>query len=172
MESKIILCLAKSVDGYIARLDNKIDFLEGMKPGDAKLFNKFISNSDTVIMGSTSYDQMLDLGGHPFPDMFTYVLTSQEYADEDNILFTDMEIEDLAKAAKEKSKSNVWLFGGAKVIQQFVDRNLVDEFIITTTPTIIGTGVPLFLFSEADIKLELVDSEVVGDFVTVHYKKV
>jgi dihydrofolate reductase len=171
MNKKIILNLAMSLDGYIARLDHRVDYLDGMDPAKADAFHAFLKNVDTIIMGSTSYDKMMDLGGHPFPEKHTYVLTTQEYEDVDNVEFVDLEIEDMVKLAKKKTKNNIWLFGGAKVVQQFIDKGFIDEFIITIAPRVIGTGIPLFLFSDSDVELELVSSEKVGDFVTLHYRK-
>jgi dihydrofolate reductase len=172
--SKIILNLAVSLDGYIARLDGSYDFLNGdneMNEEATKDFESFVSDIDVLIMGSSSYDQFEEQGGHPFPNMFTYVLTSQEYADENNVMFTDMEIEDLEKEAKSKSEKNIWLFGGAKVVKQFLDLDFIDEFIITKVPKIIGTGIPLFLFTDKNLDLELVSTKTFGDNVTLHYKK-
>jgi dihydrofolate reductase len=171
--SKIKLNLAISLDGYIARLDNSYDFLNEneMNEESEKDFETFVDGIDVLIMGSTSYDQFEEQGGNPFSNKFTYVLTSQEYADEKNVLFTDMEILDLDKAAKEKADKDIWLFGGAKVVKQFIDLDLIDEYIITIVPKIIGTGIPLFLFSDKDIDLELVETKHQGGNVTLHYIK-
>jgi dihydrofolate reductase len=171
--SKIILNLAVSLDGYIARLDNSVDFLGNTFSKEQEDdFNAFLNTVDVIVMGSTSYDKMIELGEQQFQNKLIYVLTSQEYADEENTIFTDQEIDELVIDLKAQSKKNIWLFGGAKTIQQFIEIGEVDEFIITYTPSIIGTGIPLFLFSKNEIKLELLSSKRIDQNVTLHYKKI
>lgn len=173
--SKIILNLAISLDGYIARLDNEVDFLDDIEADENKdlgiVFNEFLEGVDTVVMGSTSYEQMLKLGPNSFSNKKMYVLTSQEYVEQEGVTFTDIEIADLAIQMKSESKSNVWLFGGAKVIKQFIALDLVDEFIITIIPIIIGAGIPLFLFTNEDRELELIESKTFGSKVMLHYRR-
>lgn len=171
--SKVILNLAISLDGYIARLDDSVDYLgEEWDEETNKDFIEFTNNVDVIIMGSTSYDNMLKMGDYPWGDKFTYVLTSQEYADEENFMFTDMEIEELLLDAKARANKNIYLFGGAKVVKQFIDLDYIDEFIITIAPIIIGTGIPLFLFSNEDKPLKLKSTKEIQGFVTLHYERV
>lgn len=170
--SKVVLNIAISLDGYIARLDDRVDYLGEPNDETMKSFKEFTDRCDTVIMGSTSYDQMIELGGNQFPDKNIFVLTSQPYADEENIVFLEAEIDELMDKVSEVANEDIYLFGGAKVVKQFIDADLIDEYIITIAPIIIGTGIPLFLFSNNDLPLELQKSEEVNGFVTLHYKRV
>ena len=138
----------------------------------AKAFEPFIERVDSLIMGSATYDKIIELGDFPYDDMEKYVLTTQEYGEESKTLFTEMDIEELATLAKSKSEKNIWLMGGAKVVKQFIDYDLIDEFIITIVPMIIGTGIPLFLFSKEEVKLDLLSTNTSNGQVTLHYKRI
>lgn len=164
---RIILNLAVSVDGYIARMNHEVDFLPQPNPEAMKPFNKFLSRIDTIIMGSGSYDIMCKFGEYPFKDKKTIVMTSKNFEPIDNFLFTNEDIETLMN----KQDGNVWLFGGAKLIQDFTKRDLIDEYQITLTPTLIGSGIPLFLPFDNDIKLQLERTEVLNNNVTLIYTR-
>ena len=170
--SKVICNLAISLDGYIAKLDHSVEFLSNSSAeAQESSFQEFLSSIDVIVMGSTSYDQMIELGGNQFEDKLTYVLTTQEYADEENVIFIEKELDELLIDVKEKAEKNIWLFGGAKVLKQFIELDAVDEFIITIVPVIIGTGIPLFLFTKEERELELISAETHYQNVTLHYRR-
>ncbi len=164
---KIILNLATSVDGYIARKDHDVDFLPQPSPEAMKPFNKFLSTIDTIIMGSNSYDIMCQFGDYPFKDKKTIVVTSKNFEPIDNFIFTSEDIETILT----KQDGNIWLFGGAKLIQYFTEKDLIDEYQITITPTLIGSGIPLFLPFKNDIKLQLEQSEILNNNITLYYRR-
>lgn len=168
--SKVICNLAVSLDGYIAELDGNVDFLGNeFSEEQTKQFNDFLNQIDIIVMGSTSYDRMLELGGNTFTSKHIYVLTSREYEELPNVTFVDSEISDLLLEMKERSLKNIWLFGGAKVIKQFIEIDEVDEFIITIAPIVLGSGIPMFLFTKEKRELRLINSQKNDDFVTLHY---
>lgn len=169
--SKVKLNLAITLDGYIARLDNTVDYLQSPTEAGIKSFNEFLDSVDTIVMGSTSYDQLVELEktNTPFKNHKKYVLTSQEYMEEDNTVFVDKELEELLPDILLEAKKDVWVFGGAKVVKQFIEIDAIDEFIITIAPTILGTGIPLFLFTRNELDLELVKTETSNGLVTLCY---
>ena len=166
--SYITLQLAVSLDGYIARKDGSVDFLEEMESTASKKFYEFVNTIDTIIMGRTTYEVMLKFGGVPFKDQKIYVLTSKKMSsDQKNIIFTNDSIESIVK----NEKGHIWLFGGAKVIQSFMNLGLVDEFQLHIVPQIIGEGIPLFLENIGMKDLQLVDHEKFGNSILLTYKK-
>ena len=70
-----------------------------------------------------------------------------------------------------EESGNVWLFGGAKLIQSFVNLDLVDEFHIVIIPRIIGSGIPLFLENNGLEELKLEKVMQYGDVAMLVYKK-
>lgn len=166
--SYITMQLAVSLDGYIARKDGSVDFLEEMESSVSEKFQKFIDSIDVIVMGRNTYEVMLKLGGIPFKDKKIYVLTSKRLESElKNVIFTNKNIELIVK----EEKGHIWLFGGAKVIQSFINLDLVDELQLHIVPQIIGEGIPLFLDSKGIKDLNLVNHEKFGNSILLTYKK-
>jgi dihydrofolate reductase len=169
--TKIVLNIAMSLDGYIATLDHSVDFLNTGGKEIKEAFEEFLNGVDSIVMGSTSYDKMLELGGNTFQDKTIYVLTTQEYADEENVIFLDKEIEEVLFELKALDNKTVWLFGGAKTVKQFIEQDAIDTYHITIAPTILGTGIPLFLFTKEEKELHLENTVSDGEFITLTYTR-
>jgi len=165
--SKVKMNLAISLDGYISRLDGSVDYLGESTDKDATdNFNAFLDSIDTIIMGRSSFDKMKEFGEYPFKTKETYIVTSQDIQEKGYTFITLDEIEEVLSSEK-----NIWLFGGARLVQYFNDNDLVDEYIVTIVPELIGSGIPLFLQFKNDIHLELKDSKIIGEFITLTYIK-
>ena len=62
------------------------------------------------------------------------------------------------------------MVGGAGILDTFMKENLIDEYMITVTPTILGAGIPLFKEGNPEIALTLLETKRFGQFVQLHYK--
>ena len=170
---KIILNLAVSLDGYIARLDGSVDWLDDLDTDGNDLgFSTFLSTCDTIIMGRKSYQETLQLGNNewPFKDKNTYVYTLSRIANQESIQFVNEDLESHINTLKKEKGKNIWLFGGGVLIREMRKLNLVDEYIITTIPVFIGKGVRLFKETDIDQQLEIVSTNRVKNIVQTHYK--
>lgn len=164
---KVKMNLAISLDGYISRLDGNVDYLGESTDKDAMdNFNIFLDSIDTIVMGRSSFDKMKEFGEYPFKTKDTYVVTSKELHEKGFTFITLDEIDKLVS-----TKKTIWLFGGARLVQYFNDNDLIDEYIITIVPSLIGSGIPLFLQFKNDIQLELKSSKIIGQFITLTYTK-
>ncbi|BCR35825.1 dihydrofolate reductase family protein [Mariniplasma anaerobium] len=164
----VILQVAVSLDGYISRKDHSVDFLETIDPSFQNHFTSFIDSIDFIIMGSKTYDVMLKFGDIPFKDKNIYVLTKRTYeSTNENIIFTEMPI----KGLTDELSGNIWLFGGASVIQSFMKNNLVDELQLYIVPKTIGDGIPLFYEHNQLNNWKLISHEKFSDNLYVIYKK-
>lgn len=163
------LNLASTIDGYIARLDGSVDYLPTMEESTelTDVYNKFLSSIDIIIMGSKSYEVMLKFGDYPFKDKITYVMTRRSFEPAEGIVFTSEDILDLMSS----TDKTVWLFGGGQLITSFAKLNLIDEYIISIVPIVLGEGIPLFNKFDESIKLKLVSNDRYNDFVLITYKK-
>ena len=100
MTRKVILCIATSLDGFIADSKGGIDWLHANaieKETDTS-YEDFYSNIDTVIMGRTTYDQVTEVlspNEYPYADSQSYVLTSRKTESTETITFTDKPIVDI-----------------------------------------------------------------------------
>ena len=164
--SKIILYIATSLDGYIAIEDESIDWLpESAKSG----YDAFYKSIDTVIMGKTTYDQVLTFGEYPYKDKKSFVFTTTTQTKDENVEF----VSDVNKFVKDDFPGvgkNIWLVGGAQIIASFLKQKVVDEIIITIIPVLLGRGIPLFKNIENDTKLELIKTKKYIQLVDLHYK--
>mgnify|MGYP000958953657 CR=1 FL=1 len=131
-------------------------------------FNKFLDNVKVIIMGRKTYEVMLGFGEIPFKDKKIIVLTKKNLkSNSDNIIFTNKDINEIVN----HEDGIVWLFGGSKVIQEFVNKDLIDEFQIHVVPEILGDGIPLFLNSKDIQNLKLISLEKFKNSYTATYKR-
>jgi dihydrofolate reductase len=167
--AKFILYIATSIDGYIARLDGKVDWLP--TPEDSS-YAKFYDSVDALVMGSTTYVQVLSFGDWVYPDKLSYVLTNRNLSTErSDVLFVKGGIEEVIQDVHQKGYERVWLVGGGKVVSLFMRQGLVDEYIITVIPIILGTGISLYQ-SVPELKLDLIGMQSYSSgMVELHYKK-
>jgi dihydrofolate reductase len=164
----VTLQLALTLDGYIARKDGSVDFLEDINSSFKDEFDKFVDSVNTIIMGRGTYEKMLEFEEIQFKDKRIFVLTSKElHSNNKNIVFTNKGIELLLKEIFGK----IWLFGGSKVIQSFMNLNLIDEYQLYIVPKIIGEGIPLFLENKGLSNLKLIRHEQFDDDILLVYKK-
>ena len=164
--TKILVYIATSLDGFVAREDGNIDWL----PQDSESsYDVFYKSIDTVIMGKTTYDQVLTFGEYPYKDKKSFVFTRTSKNNDDNVEFVS-DIEKFVKDGFPGAGKNIWLVGGAKIIVSFLKIGIVDEIITTIIPVLLGKGIPLFKNIENEIKLELVKTEKYDQLVDLHYK--
>lgn len=173
MNGKIILNLAISLDGFIADNDGGFEWIvgQGDKSYDTEKqldFHKdFLSNIHIVVMGKKCYDQ----GFHKdYEDKKVYIATSQEIEDNNNLYFIKGDIVKVIKEEKDKG-NNIFLFGGGGLVDNFIKADAVDEYIIGIIPTILGSGRPLFLGGNDEIKLHLNEYFVSDGVVIMKYSK-
>ena len=163
---KITLYIATSLDGYIAREDGGIDWLPEFAESGYDAFYKSI---DTVIMGKTTYDQVLTFGEYQYKDKKSFVFTTTNQTKDENVEF----VSDVNKFVKDDFPGvgkNIWLVGGAQIIASFLKQKVVDEIIVTIIPVLLGRGIPLFKNIESDTKLELIKTTKYIQLVDLHYK--
>jgi dihydrofolate reductase len=170
--SKIILYIAQSIDGYISTTDGSVSWLDDFNnTGEDLGFNKFIDNIDVNIQGSKTYVQVLGFDV-PYPySGKSFVLTHQKLEKPAgvNIEFFQGDLKELANKAKQESKKDVWLIGGANVVQQFLKESLIDEIILFTMPVILGDGISLFGKTKL-VKAKLIDSHIYDSGIVMsHY---
>ncbi|MDU1905185.1 MAG: dihydrofolate reductase family protein [Dysgonomonas sp.] len=144
---KIILYIASSLDGYIARKDGSIDWLtdypilEDFDYG----YSEFYNSIGTIIMGGNSYRDALKMSDEwLYPEKISYVITNRPEDDQENIRFISSNVVDFISGLKQREGKDIWLFGGGQIISLLLNNSLVDEMIITYIPVILGNGIPLF----------------------------
>ena len=155
---KIILFIATSLDGYIAREDGAIDWLFT----DADYgYKHFYDSIDTTVMGNTTYKQALTFGEFPFKEKINYVFTRQApKAKDERVTFISEDIATFGAALKKQEGKDIWLVGGGQINEAFRQAGLIDELIISIHPIILGKGIPLFGDSSTISNLKMLSHEI------------
>ena len=159
---KVVLYIAESLDGFIAKEDNDISWLSIVeKTNEDYGYNDFVNTIDTVIMGRKTYEKVLSFGIE-FPHKFKkcYVLSRTLEGTNENVQFYDGNINGLIKILKSESGKSIFVDGGAEVIREFRNKNLIDEYIISIIPVLLGKGIRLFKDADMENKLKLIESKV------------
>lgn len=174
MSRDIILYIAASLDGYIAKSDGSVDWLlgESSNPNVDTGYNEFYSSIDTVVMGRTTYEQVIN---ELSPDVWVYegkkcfVATSIKRPSNEKAEFVSEDIVKFVKGLKNHNGKDIWIVGGGKLIAPFIKNNLVDKYIITIIPTVLGGGIPLFPGENPEIKLKLIETRTIDGMVQITY---
>ena len=158
-----------SADGYIARLDGDVDWLNRRTRLDYG-YSEFMASCDTVIIGRKTYDFALSYGQKSNPGKTTYVFTHRPL-DIPEVEFVSGDVGPLARKLRASGGKNVWICGGAEIIGQLLDAGEIDEFSIHVVPVLIGEGIPLIAPRHRDVLLELLGTKTFDDGVVhLHYR--
>lgn len=145
MGRKIIVHIATSADGYIARDDGDLEWLTSRpKPEGFYGMGAFMKTVDTHLLGRKTYDAGRRLGG-TF-DRGRYVVFSRHERPADappQVEFVSGDIGAFVTRLREQPGKDIWLMGGGDLIASFLDAGLIDEFVISVVPVFIGSGIPL-----------------------------
>jgi len=174
--------IATSLDGFIAREDGAIDWLEEWSGGSGEDYGyrAFMESVDCLVMGRKTYEQVLTFSGWPYGEKPVVVLSHRSLAIPDHLADTVEAMsgspETVAQTLSKRGADHVYIDGG-ETIRGFLNAGLIHRLIITTIPVLIGAGIRLFGPLSGDIKLHcvqtrqftdgLVQSEyaIPGDFV-------
>lgn len=156
---QFILYIATSLDGYIARDDGSIDWLPAPQTeGEDYGYGEFYASIDALVMGASTYEQVLGFGEWVYPGKPSYVLTSRDRStDRDDIFFVSG-VEAIVEITQTHNYQRVWIVGGGKVVSAFIQARLIDEFIITVMPVLLGSGISLYQ-SVPELTLDLVSTK-------------
>jgi dihydrofolate reductase len=173
MNRKVIVFIATSLDGYIATENESLDWLFRVEGEGDNGYSEFYDTVDTIIMGRRTYDWIVNVEGDNFPykNKKCYVFSKTPHQPNSNVDFLDCDIVNFLKEIKQEDGEHIWLVGGGELIHHVLKANLVDEFIITVAPQIIGAGIPLFKKSDVEIELQLTNVRRFNQFVELHYMR-
>ncbi|MBI4379325.1 MAG: dihydrofolate reductase [Nitrospinae bacterium] len=155
--NRAVLYIAISLDGFVAGPNDDISWLFRYNDVDYG-YNEFFSGIGAIIQGRRAYEVEVKHGwenAHPLP---TFVLSHhlpERKPQRGNVVFIDEDISKVLKKAKQLTSKDVWIEGGANVAQQFLDRELIDEIVLSIVPVILGDGIKLFGKSHKTIEFSL-----------------
>ena len=153
---KVILNLAVTLDGFIEGPNGEVDWCRmEQDPGSESFFDKFLPGIDTIFYGRVSYDmwgQYQPAENAPAAEkkLWDAVHSKKKYVfsknpKEDNRTnFIRSDIARRVNEMKAEPGKNIWLYGGANLITEFINAGLVDNYLVAIFPVILGAGKPLF----------------------------
>jgi len=172
---KVVLYISMSLDGYIADPDDSLDFLSLVsQEGEDYGYEDFVSSVDTVIIGRKTYEKVLSMG-HQYPhvDKDVYIITRSERAAIGSFKFYTGDLGELVANLKSNPGANIYCDGGAEIANELMRNNLIDEYIISVIPVLLGSGVLLFKEGRPSQNLQLIESKSFEKgLVQLHYIKV
>ena len=160
MNRKVMLFIAMSLDGFIAKHDGDISFLSQVElEGEDYGYSAFIESVDTIILGRKTYDKICSMGIEwPYGNRKVFVLSRNSHPETDNITYYSGSLTDLIFKLKSQNGKQIYCDGGAETINQLLQNDLIDEMIISIIPVLLGDGIRLFGAGFPEKKLQLVKS--------------
>jgi len=173
-ERKVILYIAMSLDGYIATTDGGLGFLSMVEEeGQDYSYRDFMSTVDAVIVGRKSYEKVISMGyDYPHTNKDLYVMTRTPRAANGSVKFHSGNLNELVLELKAKQGKNIYVDGGAEVVNEMLNDSLIDEYYISVIPILLGDGILLFKKGNPQQTLKLVSSKAYNKgLVQLHYVK-
>ncbi|PGM59975.1 diacylglycerol kinase [Bacillus cereus] len=172
MSREMVLFIAASLDGFIAKEDDDLQWLMETEGEDDNGYTEMYESIDTLIMGKRTYDYVVEhTETFPYLGKKCYVFSNSEKGSKEHVEFVNEDVVEFTKKLKEQEGSKIWLVGGGNLLGAFLKNNLIDEYIVTITPHILGSGIPLFKEKNLEINLTLTDTKRFGQFVNLYYKR-
>jgi dihydrofolate reductase len=167
-DSHVTIHMAASLDGFIARKDGRVDWLEtsdefaGGETLDPGFVEAFLKTIDCYIMGSRTYETALSFEakglGWSYGDKPTFVLTSRELPrTRDTVQFYSGDLAQLVNERLRPTFRSIWFVGGGMVSGECLRLGLADEVYYSILPILIGDGIRFFEKLGKDIALHLAD---------------
>jgi dihydrofolate reductase len=167
-DSRVTIHMAASLDGFIARKDGRVDWLETsdefaegeiLDPGFVEAFLKTI---DCYVMGSRTYETALSFEakgfGWSYGDKPTFVLTTRDLPrTRDTVKFYSGDLAQYVTGHLRPRFRTIWFVGGGAVSGECLRLGLADEVRYSILPVLIGDGIPFFEKLDRDIPLHMTE---------------
>ena len=170
---KIVVYIATSADGFIARPDGSVDWLNRPQTAGDYGMGAFRRSIDSIVLGRKTYEFGLQHGARfgTQPKHYVFSRDATSLVRAPGVEFVSEEPAVFAKHLRAQPGKNIWMMGGSEIIGSFLDEVAIDEFIITVVPTFIGEGIPLLAPRHREVALRLLDVQQFPDgVVQLHYE--
>jgi dihydrofolate reductase len=167
---KIVVNIATSADGYVARPDGDIEWLTS-RPAPKGFYGmgQFMQSVDAKVLGRKTYEVSVRLGA-TFDHHHVFSRQAPPRSVPAGVEFISGSIAAFVERLKHEKGKNIWLMGGGDIIASFLDADAIDEFIVSIVPVFIGEGIPLIAPRHRHVLLQLRSVKHFPDgVVQVHY---
>jgi len=167
-QSRVTIHMAASLDGFIARKDGRVDWLEtsdhfeGGATMTPEFVQAFLRTIDCYVMGSRTYETALAFEarglGWAYGDTPIFVLTRRNLRkSRDSVEFYAGDLRSLVEDRLKPRFRGIWFAGGGEVAAACLSLGLADELRYSILPVVIGDGIPFFAGLDRDVALHLVE---------------
>ena len=187
--AKITLCMAISLDGFIAREDGATEWLSPffVAGGEDCGFNEFQESTDVVIMGRKTYEGCLKDASRELKISYSehlleknikcYVFTNKKIEKSQGVEFISGDVVGFVKRLKDQKSKDIQgggckgisLAGGSQINSLLLSNGLIDELFLIITPIVLGKGINLFKNISEDITWTSVETRQYGNIVVLKY---
>lgn len=169
-DSKVTIHMVASLDGFIARKDGRVDWMEtsdahaeGVELSSEEIA-AFLSSIDCYVLGARTYETALGFEtkgqGWAYGDKPVYVLTHRDLPrTRDSVHFVSGDLAEFVNTKLRSRHRNIWFVGGGAIAAECVRLGLCDEIRYTIAPILIGDGIPFFERIGEDVALHLVEAK-------------
>ncbi len=137
----ILLNLAVSLDSLIEGPNGEFDWC--FTDQDYGM-TAFLNRCDAIIFGRKSYEVMMQYEENPYPDKMKYVFSKTLHSATGKTVILNGDIAAAVAGIKQHTSGDIWFFGGAGLLTDFIRLDLIDEMHLAVHPILLGQGTPLF----------------------------
>lgn len=170
MGVRFLVFLATSLDGYIARRDDGLDWLARFEQEEHG-YRDFLASVEALVIGRRTYDVVLRFSAWPYAGKRVIVCTSRPRSPVHGEELWSSPPRALAERLDREGVRRVYLDGGA-LVRSFLAEGLVDEMTLNVIPVVLGDGVPLFATGLPETRLRLLEAKSFpSGLVQLHYAR-
>ena len=167
-ESRVTIHMAASLDGYIARKNGSIDWMETSDEYadgdtmDPEFVASFLETIGCYVMGSRTYETALGFEakglGWSYGDKPTFVLTTRDLPRiRESVEFYSGDLARLVNGRLRPEFRSIWIVGGGMVAGECLRLGLADEIYFSILPILIGDGISFFEKLDKDVPLHIAE---------------
>ena len=170
---RVTLYIATSVDGYIADENGDVAWLDEFQTAsdgseDGAGFVEFFESVDCLVMGATTYEQVLGFGEWPYGEKPTYVFTHRSLSPAtEAVEFVGRDVAEQSTELKQQH-DHIWLVGGAQLAQTFLREREINALRLSLVPVLLGDGIFLFADSYDEQRLRLIETDSYDSGIVEH----
>lgn len=166
---KISMYVAASMDGFIARKDGSIDWLNEVGGETDFGYQKFFDSVDVLCVGNHTYQQMADVW--PYKNIPSWIYSRTSFRPEQaNVHVTSLPPKKLVEQLVQEGRQHLWVMGGGEIHSLFLNEDLVDEIRLFVMPIALGEGISLFAPELVERRWHLAKAKVwPGEVAELHY---
>lgn len=164
---EIVYYVAASVDGFIATSDGSVEWLDAFAGDDDYGYTEFLRGVEALLMGRRTFDQVMAFpDGWPYGDLPTWVFTHRPVDQlPPSVRQTTAGPQEAIATLREPGVRRAWLVGGGELAGRFAAAGLIDRYIISVMPVLLGKGVRLVESQQVVGSLSLISSTQMGPVV-------